>query len=257
MDKTGFYTSLRKRQSGVFGTSISQWQVDACEALLAEGDTLTNAELALVMGNVYHECKMKPVRENLNYSAETMMRVWPSRFKSVASTRGLARNPQALANNVYSGRLGNVLPDDGWRFRGRGYIQPTGRDHYEFFGIADDPDKALEPKKAAYIAIHGMATGRFTGKKISDYIGGSKRDFYNARAIVNADKGRVGRDVERYCEVFLAALDASGRKPEFKRTSPPLQAPPEPDTSPTPATPPQRSLWAVLGAALRSIWKRT
>lgn len=69
----------------------------------------------------------KTIEENLSYSALRMCQVWPSRFKTVADVTPYARNPKALANKVYGGRLGNVNPDDGWTFRGQGLLQTTGR----------------------------------------------------------------------------------------------------------------------------------
>lgn len=74
------------------------------------------------------ECSHKT--ENMNYRAITMTKVWPSRFPTIASAQPFARNPEALANNVYGGRMGNNQPGDGWRFRGGGYIGLTGREVY-------------------------------------------------------------------------------------------------------------------------------
>jgi putative chitinase len=98
------------------------------------------------------------LEENLNYSAERLCVVWPSRFKSVADAAPYARNSEALANNVYAGRLGNTQPGDGWRYRGRGLKQLTGRANYAAYysysgvDVVAHPEFLLEPLQAAYSA---------------------------------------------------------------------------------------------------------
>lgn len=71
--------------------------------------------------------------ENLNYSVESLMRVWPSRFKTEADARPYARNPEALAEKVYTGRMGNTEPGDGGKYLGRGFIQLTGKSNVSSF----------------------------------------------------------------------------------------------------------------------------
>lgn len=67
--------------------------------------------------------------ENLNYSSEAILRTWPTRFKTLKDTLPYTRNPKALANKVYNGRMGNKTgTDDGWNFRGAGFLQNTGKD---------------------------------------------------------------------------------------------------------------------------------
>lgn len=83
------------------------------------------------LANVAHESGGFRVKEeNMNYSAKRLMQVWPSRFKTLAAATPYAHNPQKLANSVYGNRMGNDLPGDGWKFRGGGFIQLTGRDMY-------------------------------------------------------------------------------------------------------------------------------
>jgi putative chitinase len=88
---------------------------------------------AHLLGQASHESGgFKLTRENLNYSAETMCKVWPSRFKSVAEAAPYARNPKALADKVYSGRMGNG-EGEGHIWIGRGFLQLTGKDNYRSF----------------------------------------------------------------------------------------------------------------------------
>ena len=70
--------------------------------------------------------------ENLNYSAQGLMRTWPSRFPNLEAAAPYARNAEKTANHVYSNRLGNgnEASGDGWRYNGRGCIQLTGRENY-------------------------------------------------------------------------------------------------------------------------------
>lgn len=68
--------------------------------------------------------------ENMNYSAERLVAVWPGRFKSPEDAAPYAHNPEKLANSVYSGRMGNNLPGDGFLFKGGSFIGLTGRSVY-------------------------------------------------------------------------------------------------------------------------------
>lgn len=112
----------------------------------------------------------------------------------------------------YDGRkdLGNTEPGDGARFCGRGYVQLTGRRNYRYFadnlGVAlvDQPDLAMDPAIAYRIMSLGMREGRFTGKKLSDYIGDGFCDYLHARRIINAlDQAAK---IDRYARAFEQIL---------------------------------------------------
>lgn len=99
--------------------------------------------------------------ENLNYSAERLMQVWPRRFPTMEAAAPFARNAEKLGNFTYANRNGNgaEASGDGYRFRGRGYVQLTGRDGYREVGklsgvnLVDAPDRACAPEHALKVAL--------------------------------------------------------------------------------------------------------
>lgn len=100
---------------------------------IAKHYDLSPNRAAHLLGQASHESGgFKLTRENLNYSAETMCRVWPSRFKTVEEAMPYARNPKALADKVYSNRMGNG-EGEGHIWIGRGFLQLTGKDNYRAF----------------------------------------------------------------------------------------------------------------------------
>lgn len=106
--------------------------IASAPATLSKYGLVTPLLVAHFMAQVSHECGAGlEVEENLNYTAQGIVRVWPSRFSSIVAAAPYAHNPQKLANNVYGSRMGN-RPDsnDGWDFRGRGATQTTGREGY-------------------------------------------------------------------------------------------------------------------------------
>jgi putative chitinase len=111
--------------------------------------------------------------------------------------------------------LGNKKKGDGYLFRGRGFVQITGRSNYAKYGIEKTPEKALEPDLASYILIDGMTKGIFTGKKLSDYFTDKKADPVGARAVVNGtDKAGL---ISVYHTHFLSAIFAAHTKLDVKK----------------------------------------
>lgn len=141
------------------------WTVaDKLGTAMRLGHITSPRRIALFLAQLEHECPgLNPTEEKLNYSARRLPQVWPSRFPTEEIARRYAGNPEALANRVYANRMGNgdEASGDGWRYRGRGFIQLTGKENYERFGRLIDlgvdlvrrPDLALEYGVGAHIAV--------------------------------------------------------------------------------------------------------
>ena len=93
-----------------------------------------NTELRIdhFMAQIEHESNLKPITENLNYSATGLTKTFGKYFATVAIANSYARQPERIANRVYANRManGNEASGDGWKFRGRGFIQITGKANY-------------------------------------------------------------------------------------------------------------------------------
>lgn len=128
--------------------------------------------------------------ENLNYSAEALVRTWPSRFTS-ASAAQYARKPELIAAKVYGDRMGNLTPEEGWLFRGRGMLQLTGRANYEAadrrlgIGLDTNPDLAAVPALSLLIALDF-----YKDRKVWERLDAG--DTKGARKITNG--GAIGLD---------------------------------------------------------------
>jgi Putative peptidoglycan binding domain len=113
---------------------------------------------------------------------------------------------------AYEGRkdLGNTEPGDGRRFKGRGFVQITGRRNYSVWSqklgidLLSRPERASVPATAAIILVRGMRDGSFTGLELNDFIIDNSRDFFNARRIINGlDRAD---DIEAIAKSYYKAI---------------------------------------------------
>jgi len=139
-------------------------------AAMTQFDITTTPRMAAFLAQLANESgQLKRLVENLNYSAQRLMAVWPTRFPTLDKAKLYERNPEKLANYVYAKRLGNgdETSGDGWRYRGRGVIQLTGRGNYlaaaQAIGqpLVEQPELLEQPGPAALSAAwfwksHGL-----------------------------------------------------------------------------------------------------
>lgn len=138
----GCTATLAKTWEGAIREACRIYEIDNPQRLAAFLATIGHESIGLTRQS-----------ENLNYRADRLMEVWPSRF-SPALAKALAHKPADIANHVYANRMGNgaELSGDGWKYRGRGPIGTTGKANYEAFTenllarTNSSPDFTLHPE---------------------------------------------------------------------------------------------------------------
>lgn len=172
----------------IFGGKLTQSQVDGINTLLEawekHGDG-NDRHLAYLLATAKHE------------TASTMQPIYE---------RGRTAYFDKYNVGTKIGKaLGNTQAGDGFKYRGRGYVQLTGRANYDKAGkklglnLIDNPDEALKPDVAAAVLITGCLEGWFTGKKLSNY-----QDFISMRRVINGtDKAAF---IATYADSFYAAV---------------------------------------------------
>lgn len=153
-------TEAQLKQIMPTSSNTAVW-IKALNEAMERFEINTHHRGAAFLAQIAHESgELGRLVENLNYSAKRLMQVWPSRFSTLAKAQHYERNPEKLANYVYADRLGNgdEASGDGWKFRGRGLIQVTGRGNYQkaakALGLAleQQPELLEQPGPAALSA---------------------------------------------------------------------------------------------------------
>ncbi len=184
--------------------ALNSAQVSGLESLLesmeAEQNISNLKQFAYMLATLKHETAntFRPITElgSVNYF---------NRYDPILADTA-ARRATARAN-------GNLARGDGYKYRGRGYVQITWKNNYKKLGdalgydLVDLPDEALNPAIAYKIMSYGMRKGIFTGKKLSDYLNDAGTDYVNARRIINGTD--QAEKIAGYAEKFEKALKAA------------------------------------------------
>ena len=194
--------------AAVPGANQTTWLPILASAMDASSINMPR-RIAAFLGQISVEAgpALTETAENLNYThALRIMAVWPSRFPTLDSAQPFVNNPEGLANCVYANRMGNGPPEsgDGWRFRGLGLIQITGRIEYEAFAQAvgrevdDAAAWAATPPGAAASAVW------FWGWKSLNTLA----DIWDLQTLTRCINGGLTGypDREKACNAALAAL---------------------------------------------------
>lgn len=184
MNKEAFFNVVREKYG-----PLNQDQVEGFETLLAAVTGRPVSHQAYLLATAWHETSytMQPIYERGHVA-------YFSKYEPGTSI---------------GKRLGNTQKGDGYKYRGRGYVQITGRANYRRASYAlgidleVNPDAALNPEIASKILVQGCVEGWFTGKSLADYLPG---DYVNARRVINGtDKAEA---IAAHARVFADAINA-------------------------------------------------
>lgn len=189
MNKDVFFDVVRP----LFG-KLNQQQVDSFNRVFESyPEGVLVIHMAYAMATAFHEtaATMQPITE---YGPK-------SYFNKYEPGTKIGKN------------LGNTQHGDGYKYRGRGFVQLTGRANYVKAGkkleidLVGNPDLALDFDHARHIMRAGMDEGWFTGKKLDDYLTKDKTDYRNARRIINGMD--CAEKIAGYAKTFEEGLEAA------------------------------------------------
>jgi len=126
--------------------------IDQLPDTISKFEINTPVKLAHFLAQAGHESAgFKAVNENLNYGAKSLLSIFKKYFPTEAKAKEYERKPEKIANLVYGGRMGNgpEASGEGYKFRGRGYIQLTGKDNYKAFDAVVPEDIVANPDLVA------------------------------------------------------------------------------------------------------------
>lgn len=163
--------------------------------LLKNAQINTPLRLAHFWSQLEYESNLKPIAENLNYGAQALRATFPKYFKDLKHAQEYHRQPEKIANYVYANRMGNGNTEsgEGWKYRGRGFLQITGKANYEAvqkdtkIKCVDNPDLLLEEVNAMVSAVWFWTKNNLNELADKDYQNGI------TKVINGGQNGREGR----------------------------------------------------------------
>jgi len=140
--------------------------LDPLNETFAKYDISTPKRQACFIGQCMHESGgFRLTKENLNYSAASLMKTWPSRFPDMDTAEKYEHNPTKIASKVYMGRMGNTTPEEAGMYIGRGLIQLTGKDNYKAASDALGVDLLANPQLVEEPRYAALTAGWYWNKK--------------------------------------------------------------------------------------------
>jgi len=174
--------------------------------LLQPFNITNKLRLAHFLAQCAHESgNFKLIIENLNYSAEGLLKTWPKRFPN-SINKEYARQPERIANRAYANRLGNgsELTGDGYKYRGRGYIQLTGKNNYAAFSRFIGADCVANPDLVATKYPLASAAFFFDSNRLWKWCdaGSSEQDVANVTKRINGGLIGLSNRIKLFNQIY-------------------------------------------------------
>lgn len=228
---------------------VGEAQKNLIEQLKTQGINDPTA-IANIMAQVQAESGFNPQSENLNYSGKKLFELYGAgnkggnkvRFNTIEEANALAaKGPEAVGNVIYGGRMGNK-EDEGFKYRGRGLIQLTGKDNYKKFGdligidLVGNPDLANDPTVANKIAAAYFAEKQKKGVNLSDINAIGKAVGYAGGASETAKRAQLASGFAQQLgstTPTTSSVVASAQEPAVAPSTPASPASPAPPPTKT------------------------
>lgn len=193
---------------------------DKLPQIINRYDLGTREKLAHFLGQCKAESNFMTVRENLNYSAERLMKVFPRHFPNIAIAKQYEHNPVKIANKVYSNKLGNgdYSTHQAEKFIGRGYLQITGKSNYIAFSEHIGENCVQNPDLVATkypLESAGWYFNHRVGKKGNLPLNSNGVKVVTG-AVKGSDKGYKGR--LKVTQIFGSIIDCTYTGKDFHTT---------------------------------------
>lgn len=166
----------------------------------------TKLRMSAFFAQIGHESlNLSVTTENLNYKKESLVRVWPKHFPNLAIAEQYEKKPQMIANRAYANRMGNgnEASGDGWRYRGRGFIQLTGKDNYRELSAYFGYDFVLDPDAVSKPDWCSLSAGYFWSKNNLNELA-DRQDFERITKRINGGVHGLEDRQRRYNAALLA-----------------------------------------------------
>ena len=178
--------------------------VDALNATCEKYEINTPDRIAGFLSQVGHESGgLRFVVENLNYSATALMSVFGKYFPNIDLAKTYERQPEKIANRVYANRMGNgdEASGEGWKYRGRGLVQLTGKDNYAAFSMSADNEALIKPELVEQPELAAESAGWYwNSRNLNNYA--DEKDILGMTRRVNGGTNGLDDRQMRYSRLI-------------------------------------------------------